>query len=343
MRTNNPLFDYIIENTNDSKFSHNTGWLACKCPYCDHASNKRHFNIQLKDGEPLIYKCFRASCAVSGVLNRKVSRDLGLDNPAFLKLIHKSYNENIKLEGTKKTFLHGVSNINLGIIDKEVAQYFKSRTNTTLTKEIQEKFRIATSMKSFYEKNKHVENLNHNRLLDFVYSENRGKKFIYFFNSKYTLLVARQINGDQKIKISISNENNKLKEHMPYIFRSDGEIPYNNTTAEDTLFIGEGTFDVINAYLHLYKSYKGTFMASLAFPATRKNIDIFSKYTYKPDIVILSDGDIDMWYYTKAMLKKINKNRCNNIYVVYNNRSHDLGQVEDKPFDISTTLIHKGK
>lgn len=335
------LFDYITNTVEDGVYSHNTHWLACKCPYCDSASNKRHMSIQLKEGEPIIYKCFRASCGVSGVLNKKIARDLGLTNPVFLKHIQESYNANIAIDNHKKNLVKKIQGISLGDISKECSDYFFKRTNTELTSELQDKFRIFSDINKFIEENSNIEKLRKKALWFIRKKEKEGMKAIYFLNGSNTMLYGREIDGDMKLKMSLVEREDPLETHRPYMFKSDGEDNYEGK--EDTLFIGEGTFDIINAYLHIFTNYKGTFMASTSFTSTANLINLYSKYVFKPNIVILSDSDVDISVYTKRVLKRINKERVGDIYVLYNLEGKDLGDYPGHPYKIERVKIHNEK
>lgn len=341
MQSNN-LFEYIIQNLDDARYSKASKWVACKCPYCDTSSNKRHMNIQLKEHQPLIYKCFRASCGVQGVLTKKVARDLGLTNSVFLKIIDKKYNENIMIDATKKTILKGIHDVDLGDISEECAAYFKKRTGRVLNSTLQHKFRICSSINQFIDKNSHIAKLNMDNLNILAYRENmQNKKFIYFFNDRYTMVYGREIGGDLKIKTSIISDKTGLASHIPYTFRSDGEYQYKDTDAEGTLFLGEGVFDIINAYFHLYHNYKGVFMASTSFTATPNCINLFSKYIFEPNIIILSDDDVKITTYEKFLkYNKINKNRIHDLYVVYNKDAKDLGDYTGNKFNINTYKLY---
>lgn len=344
--TDNPLFDYIIDSVDSPKWNPSSRYLDCKCPYCDADTSKKHghFHIYLNDGFPLYYNCFRASCGVKGVLNRKVALDLGLDNMSFLKIIQKSYNSNITKESTKNFRYKGMSNIDLGTLDEITCEYFRKRTGVALTHELQMKFRICGSANEFIKNNIDQPKLDVDAMKFLCYLENAySLKFIYFFNDNYTMLYARQINGDDKYKISIIKTNNPLMVHSSYMFKGEGTSKYNNSEAEDTLFLGEGVFDIINAYLHIYKDYSGIFMASTSFTSTVNCIDRVSKLVYRPDIVILSDSDVQMPIYTRSIMRRINKRRISDVYVVYNLEDKDLGDYKNKPFKIETTKIHERK
>lgn len=343
MVTNNPLFDYVIEHVDSPKWNPNSKYLDCKCPYCDETTSKKHghFHIYLNEGSPMYYNCFRASCGRKGVLNRKVAMDLGLDDPVFLKLIQKTYDSNVIVDSTKKFRYKGLHDIVLGDIIDDAAEYFKKRTGHVLTEELQKKFRICCSINKFVENNKDQPKLDIDALKYLRYKENvLGNKYIYFFNETYTMLFGRQINGDEKVKLSIINSTNPLLRHSNYWFEGDGRESYNDRDVENTLFLAEGVFDIINAYFHIYKEYRGIFMASTSFTSTSHIINNVSKLVYKPDIVILSDSDVDIKVYTRFIYKRLNKKRLGDMYVVYNTEDKDLGDYKGKPYKLEIIKIH---
>ena len=50
--------------------------VTCKCPFCGDSTKSDHGHFSIKvdtdPGEPMWYKCFRASCEEKGVLTPKV-------------------------------------------------------------------------------------------------------------------------------------------------------------------------------------------------------------------------------------------------------------------------------
>ena len=344
--TGNELFDYIIDNVDSPKWNPRSRYLDCKCPICDANTSKKHghFHIYLNDNQPIFYSCFRASCGVKGVLNRKMAMQLGLTNPAFLKVIQNSFNSNIMIDSSKNFRYKGLSNIDLGELDDVTCDYFKMRTGRVLTKDLQKRFRICCSINEFVRNNSNQEKLDFESLEYLQYKENvLNKKYIYFFNDTYTMLYGRQINGDEKIKLSIIKSSNPLLRHSFFMFRGDGSRKFSEGDSEDTLFLAEGIFDIINAYFHVYKDYSGIFMASTAFTSTYNCITVVSKEIYKPDIVILSDDDVHINIYTRSILRRLNKKRLGDMYVVYNKEGKDLGEYQKKPFKLDITKIFSRK
>ena len=312
--------DAIYNIDSHAKYRKSTGWLTTKCPYCDAESKKSHFNIKLVDNEAIIYKCFRATCGIGGMLNKKILRKLGISNS---KLIEDVENEYLKYSNFHKsnTYYEKEDNYKLGEISNEAEDYFKSRTNKSIY-EYQKVFRIVTNLEEFVRLNR--KKIKHSKLNFLLYHERNGKKFICFLNDRYTMLYYREIYGDNlKGKVSISNSTDITLKHKPYALVRKGSIKMHEKGSA-TLFLAEGPFDIINTYLYLGTDVDATFIASTSFNASKSIIMEFSKYKYLPYVIIISDSDIDIQTYRYKILKYID-NRVSHLVVLYNEFYKDIG------------------
>ncbi len=318
------------------KFHRNSGWLQTKCPVCDGTSKKSHLNICLKEGSPIIYKCFRASCGISGVLNRQMARKIGIYSSNLLEaidtenLLYHKYNDNVEYYKNEK------SKYKLGVLSDKAKDYFYKRTGHDAD-EYQAFFRICSDLEKFYKDNK--DKLNYDKL-QYIIKKHKKGSYIYFFNDTYTLVYYREIGGDNaKGKYPLIEKKDSLKVHKPCTFRNKGENKLHKKRGSSTLFIAEGIFDIINAFFHVSNSFNGYFMASSGFVATKGVIQTFSKYFYKPYVVVFSDSDVDIEYYRFKILPSIVK-RISSLVIIYNRKAHDMGEVE-KGFDLERIVIYE--
>lgn len=314
----------ILERNHQGKFSRSSHWIACKCPYCDQNSKKTHLYIHLDEKEPLVFKCFRASCGVAGVLNRTLARKLGIHSSKILDGIDDEFLKNTRSRkaeqgyytSDKKSKLHLSEVSNLGL------EYFKYRTGKELSDELQSFFRICTNMRQFYEMNKKYVSYDKVRFL--INKEKKGHNIMYFFNDSFTMVYYREMKRDGiKGKTSIIDKREVLKSHKPYAFKTNGNLKLHKPKSM-TLFIAEGTFDILNTYFYLAHDVTASFVASTGFAATKNIIMEFSKYHYRPYIVIASDSEISLNYYRYKLLPKI-KDRISNLVILYNEGRHDMG------------------
>lgn len=314
---------------NDGIWRSSSNYVSVKCPFCDQSSSKRHFNIHIHDDAPMIFRCFRARCGVAGVLNKKIARRLGINNKRLLDYIEGEFVKSSKYKTSSEFYSNeydpevdedyvGL----LGILSDDTEEYFKSRTNVS-AREYQYTFRICDDLHYFYKYNK--KRIEFKRIEWLLKSEDMGNKYIYFFNDRYSMVIYRQTNGDRKGKLSLV-KNNILYKHKPYtIERSDGM--FDITKDVKTLFIAEGVFDIINTYFYLGRNVNGHFIASGGFSATKNIIMDYSKYNYKPHIIIISDDDIPIDVYKKWILKNTDK-RISHLDIHYNKNAKDVGDIK---------------
>lgn len=320
MNLRDEIKEAIYKVDNKSKFRSSSGWLTTKCPYCDTNSKKSHFNIKLVDNSPIIFKCFRATCGMGGMLNKKTLRKLGINK---LELLDKIENEYLKFSKFHKNneYYEKEESYKLGSISDLTEEYFKSRTNVS-AEEHQRTFRIVSSITEFRDLNKNK--IKHSKLDFLIKHEANGKKFISFLNDRYTMLYYREIGGSElKGKTSIVNTSDVTLKHKPYSLQNKGEINLHDKGSA-TLFLAEGTFDIINTYLYFGKNINATFVASTSFTASKSIIMEFSKYKYHPYIVIMSDDDVDIQYYRFNILKYTDS-RISHLIVIYNEFYKDMG------------------
>ena len=308
----------------------NTSWISVKCPFCDHSSSKSHFHLHLDANSPMIFKCFRARCSVSGVLNKKIARKIGINNKRLLDYIDKEFLRHSRYKSSNEYY----SNIPdedyfddedymglLGYLSDDTEEYFKYRTNMS-AREFQYEFRICDSMTYFHKYNK--KRIKTDRIDWLIKLESMGKKFIYFFNDRYSFFMYRQINGDMKGKMSLVKAE-LIYKHKPYLIdNSNKKVEYEIPT----IYIAEGVFDIANVYFHLMMRDTGYYIASGGFASTKNIILDIAKYIYMPKVVIMSDSDVGIEVYKKNILPKVTK-RISSLDIYYNKKAKDVGDIKE--------------
>lgn len=322
--------------------NHRTGWIEVKCPRCDSKSKKRHLNVRLVEDTAIQYRCFRAGCEIHGILQKPIAKELGLTNPKLLDAIDNEYLRFIGKKSFNNYYKNDTDEINFSEdeISKEINDYFKSRTGKDLTKELRDDFRIFTNLENFYEKNKDYIDYN---LIKFFIRFHKGKDYIYFLNQANTLVLYRQVNGDDKGKFSLITSMKRTKSHLPYGFTVDKKYATLclHKEGSNTLILAEGPFDILNARLSATGRLAGRYVSSGGSAQTGKIVREFCKYVYRPVIVIFSDSDVNINYYKYKILKSVKK-RIERMYVIYNNNGKDIGE-NPKDWDLQRYEIYRNE
>ena len=298
---------------------HNTAWLECKCPFCDFNSRKRHLNILMDRNQPLIFRCFRASCGRSGVVNKKMGRTLGITNSSLLEAIENDYLKSSKTKLTSSYYVNDFIEdysyeVELHDLRDDTKEYFFKRTGIKIDK-YKSLFRVCDNITQFTKDNKN--RFNTKKLYYLIKLEEDNHNFIYFFNDTYTMLYYREIDGDRKGKMSlVDNVYDRYIRHKPYYFTSD---------KNPKLYIAEGIFDIINTYFYT-GNRKGSYIASNGFASTRNILYEFTKYIYLPDVVILSDNDVPIEKYQYFLRGQLG-NRMKSLKILYNENDKDIGDI----------------
>lgn len=294
-------------------------YISTKCPICDGHSTRRHMDIKLIDGKPITYKCWRASCGVEGQLNRDMGRKLGLS----LDLCDALENESRKYSKYRVTTIkyhERVDTYLLGHIDPMVGDYFSKRTGKSLH-ELQDKLRIVTDITNWQK----INNVNVRPLYPLVKWEELGQKFIYFFNSTFTTIHYRQVNGDKRGRITLVKSIDDNIRHKPYfVIRNNPD--YDDDTGRNLLILAEGPFDMINSYLLAFPNTNGVFVCAGGAASMRTIISEFTKYHYRSRIWVVSDKDVDISLYKRYLLKKVDS-RISEMCVFYNKLAKDIGDI----------------
>ena len=330
----------FIMSEDGARWHRNTKWMQTKCPLCDGHSKKSHFHLHIQEGTPLIYKCHRSSCGISGLLDKNMAKKIGLIGNELLDEIDNEY---LKFIGRRQTKSYYKNKNEIDYSEyktnEAVNEYFLNRTGKELTIEIKDEFRIFTDLNEFYNKNKDY--IEYSSIKPFLYYH-KFKDYIYFLNDTFTMVLYRQVNGDDKGKFSIISNTN-TKTHKPYSFKvliKDSTLRLHKPKS-NTLIIAEGPFDILNARLSATGRLAGTYVASGGNAQIIGIVKEFCKYYYKPVIVIFSDTDVNINFYKYKVLNSVKK-RLYKMYVIYNNNSKDIGD-NPKDWDLKSYEIYRNE
>lgn len=313
------LEQFLIDNREGRYY--NTAWLECKCPFCDSNSKKGHFNILIDRRQPLIFRCFRASCGRSGVINKNMARTLGVTNSMLLEAIENDYLTSSKTKLSSSYYVNDFIDdytyeVELHDLREDTKEYFYKRTGIKIDK-YKSLFRICDNMTQFVKDNK--ARFDSRKLYFLLKLEENDHRFIYFFNDTYTMVFYREIDGDKKGKISlVDNVYDRYVRHKPYYFSTD-KTP--------VLYVAEGIFDIINTYFYVGNK-KGNYIASNGFASTRNILFEFTKYIYFPDVIILSDEDVPIEKYLWFLKGRLG-DRIKSLKIIYNELDKDIGDIRN--------------
>ena len=318
-------------------------YMMCPCPVCDGSDTRTrdHLHILISDNAPLVYGCFRATCGIKGVVNKTFARKLGIRNSELLDILSDESN----VKGSRMYKATYFNNGKLRIPDKvddECSVYFYKRTGKSLTYEIQKKFNIFTNLAEFAELNKN--NIDYYKVNKYVF-HHKKRKYLYFLNETGTSLIYRSIDNKHEFskgRINLVEPQDKFREHKPYGFRITKSKPKNRLKkTQPTLFIAEGPFDILNTYFVDNEEINGTYISSAGNVRMISIIREYIKYNRNSAIYIYADNDVPPTVYKKK-LSKFLKDRVDEVYLVYNTLSKDIGDIQ-KPIKLKKKILYKKK
>lgn len=333
--TRETLIDELVEKRN-GKYFRNTGWIQCRCPNCDENSKDpkdRHLSIYITDNKPLTYHCFRAGCLIRGRVDRKFGRKLGL-SPKLLPRIEKLYQKYNRTSVVEKYIGRTFKDYDLGDISVEASDYFFRRTGIEIDKTTQSIYRISSSMENFVRYN----NINPERVFSLLYWERQGANFIYFFNDTFSTVNYREIDGkNRKGRVNIIKpDNGQRLLHKPYMLTTTGS---KISPEIDQLIVAEGIFDIINVHTLIKRSnVEATLIGCAGIANMRRQVREFSKYHYKPALVVFSDNDVNLEWFTSRLMYGI-EDRLSQVNIVFNELAHDWGEIDKIKID-KMKLVH---
>lgn len=244
--------------------------FLCRCPYCGDSKNLKsaHFYINLPNSEevPVMYHCKK--CNVSGILNRTILRELGveiIDSDILSDLIsrHKKLNGNF-IRGSIKTksiykFNTSYDMISISDISEWKMKYINDRLGLDLSYQDMIDCKIVLNLLDLYNNEKNNWYLRYTR--DERIIKELNDSFIGFLGYNNGVLNMRNLRPGEVSKFidkryvnyNLFDANNLEGTSKYYI------IP----TTVDTLnpdpikiHIAEGPFDILSIFYNLYNGNK---------------------------------------------------------------------------------------
>jgi len=300
--------------------------LICKCPWCDYhkkGSSRDHLYIAL---DKPIFNCFRAGCGKSGTVRKFIKqisgtyiRDKYISEDEMQKIHHnKKINfKDSKLDLFRKFALPDIVQNKFPLKESYLSQrlqYFQF--------DLENIKGLIFDVKEFIKINDLSNSISKSdiKMLDFL-----QENFIGFMTENNSMVVFRNID--------VFSEFRYYKLNLQYDDLLDYYKITHNIDNSNLIVIGEGIFDIFNEhifdYLGLRKKAFGYYCAlNNRFESLIKSIAFYDNI-YKPEVVILSDKNVNLKYY-KQMKRRL-KNICSEIMVCYNEYGDDFGDTFCSP------------
>lgn len=306
--------------------------VTCKCPFCGDSTKSDHGHFSIKvdtdPGEPMWYKCFRASCEEKGVLTPKVLELMGCrDVDTLMEL--DNYNKTVNVK-SDKDFIAKQSRayqiVNVIRSDNETKlKYLNMRLGVQFDPDLLRKFKIQLSLYSFLD-------INFIRTLPF------SKKRCDILD-EYTICFLSMYD-DYMICRDITK--NLVTGYRYTIYRTSGTPSPNDMklycipTELDLLDpdpaeinIAEGTFSIIGAYLHCKEGHfarNNIWLANCGSEYEKTILHVVKQFGLTDVIIhIWSDSEIPLSKYEKLYHKIEDRMNIVGFRVHYNQIADDFG------------------
>lgn len=331
------FLDFVRTELN-GKGGHYTGWIKIDgsriCNECSRHKRKTLY-VMLKEGFRPFLKCFRASCDIRRYITRADFQAFGFDNRDAIKaLIDDTISYNSKSERDASV------GIPLVIIDNKFdtvqEKYFESRTNIILDEDIANTFRIIPNLadaiiETYEEEPETIAKFGETKIKS-------NKHNITFATENYNMFFYRDI-WDSNIKLKFATGTTE-----PYRLYTSDKPEY--------LIVAEGVFDIINVYTKYAVVDDGAYVATGGALAIFNEIcNTYTQYIETiNNLVIFADSDIklgdnkytyDKKFYNnlfKRLRETLGENAFKSIYLVYNKKSKDFGDMREEIYPDKITI-----
>ena len=305
--------------------------VQCWCPRCDYeGTSKPHLSVSVDVGptEPLLFKCFRATCDFKGVLTTDVLREMGCIDPDTLNELH-SHNLNVG-PYVEKTFEARdardivISNVPRGNTREKLA-YVSKRLGIAFEYDQLKELKIQLGL---------MEMLRVNDIRKLAASTKQVRNLDVYcigFVSMYNdYLICRDISqkmvtGRRYHTYRISGKADKSDTKVYSIPR---EIDLLDPRS-DEINVAEGAFSIIGAYLNSGirpERPNSLWLANCGSEYKNTILNTVKRYgLLKNRIAIWSDSEIKVAYYRKLYGELKERMDIRRFVVRYNSLDEDFG------------------
>jgi len=308
--------DEIRQILKDSKLyvKENDKNFVCVCPYCgDHRNKLKQGHLYASKDETIpTYHCWY--CNTSGPLTKFLFDITGKTSDNLLKIETKPKEKIVSAASTR------FKQFKLPVLDTLAfplkSMYMRTRTFGKL--DIQEIPNLIFDTDEFFRIN-NIDPVKDLKLSNWEVTLLQHN-FVVFLSKHQTMLYARNINKETKIKfrkIYLQSDSEKMLDYY--------EIDLHHPNS-DTVILSEGNFDILGCYAHdsLKLNDSANCYASgctFSYAELLKSV-CYDKSIYAADVHVLSDNDKQQWHYKKFIKTAYT---AKNIEIVYNRFGKDFG------------------
>lgn len=319
-----------FENFHESGDGRN---ISTRCPLCGGSRsdpNDHTFSVKIdvEDGEPIYFQCFRASCLRKGVLRSDTLQEIGITNMDVLLEV-ANHNKTISAEFDKPFTVrqsrdYALVNLPVGNALMKLA-YINNRLGTNLAVEDLKDFKIQLSL---------LEMLRINDIKQLSVKKSRAQLLdvycIGFISMFKDYMICRDVSSDMKTgnryytyRISGRPDPNDLR-----IYSIPREVSLMDPKSA-IINVAEGPFSILGAYLNTdlgAEHPNSIWVANCGSEFENTIIRVCKQYGFlKVRINIWSDSEIKVEKYEKLYKQLKDRLDIRRMIVYYNDKDDDFG------------------
>lgn len=287
--------------------------IIVPCPWCEYEHDQDHYHLYIGIDAP-IFHCFGGGCEKSGGLRKLIRKIEGHD-------ISESFVSKSELDKKRKQFVKKPDNIRRLELPEIHSKSFPYK-DLYIRKRLKFADVPAKYIKGLIFDVHEFLNINHipidetlGRLRDYLHNN-----FVGFVTERNSMVIFRNTDDTQTMKhykLYIQNTN-----FLDY-YKLQG-----NKRLSNKIVLAEGIFDIYTEQIFDFLNIKNEVnlyasVHSSKYLALIKSI-IFNEQIFQPDVIILSDNNIQEDEYKK--LKKYNPHLFNTLTVYYNKYGKDFNE-----------------
>jgi hypothetical protein len=309
--------------------------------YTDRSGGCLSIKIEPEPGEPMFYKCFRASCGVSGILTPKILEQMGCSDVETLMEM-ETYNKSCHIKSDKRFIVkhqrkYAMVNLN-NETNRKKLKYINNRLGVDFSTSDLRDYKIQLSLYDFLD-------INGIKKLAFKpgYCDILNQWTIGFLSMYSDYIICRDISSDQRTGKRYTQyraSGTPAKTDMK-LYCIPGEIDLLSPEPAD-INIAEGAFSILGAYLHtdLGRDHRNNIWLANCGSEFKNTLTHVVKQFGLLDVNlhIWSDSEIKVSKYEKLIESLSDRMHFNSVLVHYNTKAEDFGHAA-KDIKVSTIEI----
>jgi len=316
------FIDYLKFHLGEDSVTIKSKNIICRCPWCEMDKERDHYHLYISTELPMFH-CFYAGCPkVSGSIKELTKKISGLSRyNKYVNVDRIKVKKNVifkKKEITKKFIIPPLN------VEKYREKNFYLKTRFSFSN-IDLSFikGLIFDIEEFIKINKIELDGKQLNLLPFLQSN-----FIGFLSEHQSILTLRNIDSSSHFR------HYKLQLYEPILL---DYYKINGNPKGTKIVLAEGIFDIFGEYLFDHLNIKNEVLLyacgySTSYKALLKSI-AFHENIYKPDVIILSDQDVNKYFYKS--IKQKNKHLMDTFKIFYNSVGKDFGEHKCNPIQVA--------